>query len=110
MSKLLKLLGKVATISLEWFLVFFICFAFFVRTSPVQTYLAQKATSYFSKELKTRVSIKRVSIVFFNRIVLDGVNIEDRKGEKIAYMKSLFVTLKGINQIKQEIRLRQLKV
>jgi hypothetical protein len=110
MSKLLKLLGKVATISLEWFLVFFICFAFLVRTSPVQTYLAQRATSYFSKELNTRVSIKRVSIVFFNRIVLDGVNIEDRKGEKIAYMKSLFVTLKGINQIKQEIRLRQLKI
>ena len=110
MSKLLKLLGKVATISIEWFLVFFICFAFLVRTSPVQTFLAQRATNYFSKELKTRVNIKKVSIVFFNRIVLDGVDIEDRKGDKIAYMKSLFVTFKGINQLKHEIRLKQVKV
>ena len=110
MSKLLKLLGKITTISLEWFLVAFILFAFLVRTSPVQTYLAQRATSYFSKELKTKVNIERVSIVFFNRLVLDGVDIEDRKGDKIAYMKSLFVTLNGINQIKREIRLRQLKI
>jgi hypothetical protein len=110
MSKLLKLLGKITTISLEWFLVAFILFAFLVRTSPVQTYLAQRATTYFSKELKTNVDIKRVSIVFFNRLVLDGVNIEDRHGDKIAYMKSLFVTLKSINQIKHEIRLKQLKV
>ena len=110
MSKVLKLLGKVATISIEWFLVFFICFAFLVRTSQVQTYLAQRATSYFSKELKTKVSIERVSIVFFNRIVLDGVNIEDRGGEKIAYMKSLYVTFKGINQLKREIRLKRVKI
>ncbi len=110
MSKVLKLLGKVATISVEWFLVFFILFAFLVRTSPVQTYLAQKATTYFSKELKTKVNIERVSIVFFNRIVLDGVDIEDRKGEKIAFMKSMYVTLQGINQLKHEIRLKQLKI
>lgn len=98
------------SISLEWFLVTFILFAFLVRTTPVQTYLAKQATSYFSQELKTKVNIKRVSIVFFNRIVLDGVDIEDRHGDKIAYMNSLFVTLKGINQIKHEIRLKQVKI
>lgn len=110
MTKLLKFAGKFTAIFGEWFVILFILFAFLVRTSPVQTFLAQKATSYFSKELKTDVSIGRVSIVFFNRLVLDEVNIEDRKGDKIAYMKSLFLTLRGVNQIKREVRLKQVKV
>ena len=110
MTKVLKFTGKLLGISAEWFILFFVFFAFLVRTSPVQTYLAQRATTYFSKELKTTFSVERVSIVFFNKIVLDGVNIEDRQHKKIAYAKSLFVTLKGINQIKKEIRLKKVKV
>ena len=110
MTKVLKFTGKLLGISTEWFILFFVFFAFLVRTSPVQTYLAKKATSYFSSELKTTVSIDRVSIVFFNKLVLDGINIEDRQHKKIIYAKSIFVTLKGINQIKKEIRLKKVKI
>ncbi len=110
MTKVLKFTGKLLGISAEWFILFFVFFAFLVRTSPVQTYLAQRATTYFSEELKTTFSVDRVSIVFFNKIVLDGVNIEDRQHKKIAYAKSVYVTLKGINQIKREIRLKKVKI
>ena len=110
MTKVLKFTGKLLGISTEWFILFFVFFAFLVRTTPVQTYLAQSATSYFSKELNTTFSVERVSIVFFNKIVLDGVNIEDRQHKKIAYAKSIFVTLKGVNQIKREIRLKKVKI
>jgi hypothetical protein len=110
MSKLLKLLGKIMTILLEWFLVAFILFAFLVRTSSVQTYLAKRATTYFSKELKTQVFIDRVSIVFFNKIVLDGVQVNDRNGIPLSKIKSLFVTFKGVNQIKKELRINQVKI
>ncbi len=110
MTKVLKFTGKLLGISTEWFVLFFVFFAFLVRTSPVQTYLAQRATTYFSKELKTTFSVDRVTIVFFNKLVLDGVNIEDRQHKKIAYAKSIYVTLKGVNQIKKEIRLKKVKV
>ena len=110
MTKVLKFTGKLLGISAEWFILFFVFFAFLVRTSPVQTYLAQRATTYFSKELKTTFSVERVSVVFFNKIVLDGVNIEDQQHKKIAYAKSIFVTLKGVNQIKKEIRLKKVKI
>ncbi len=110
MTKVLKFTGKLLGISAEWFILFFVFFAFLVRTSPVQTYLAQRATTYFSKELNTTFSVESVSIVFFNKIVLDGVNIEDRQKKKIAYAKSIFVTLKGVNQIKKEIRLKKVKI
>lgn len=110
MTKVLKFIGKLLGISTEWLILFFVFFAFLVRTTPVQTYLAQSATTYFSKELNTTFSVERVSIVFFNKIVLDGVNIEDRQHKKIAYAKSIFVTLKGVNQIKREIRLKKVKI
>jgi len=110
MTKVLKFTGKLVGISTEWFILFFVFFAFLVRTSPVQTYLAQRVTTYFSNELHTTFSVERVSIVFFNKIVLDGVNIEDRQKKKIAYAKSIFVTLKGVNQIKKEIRLKKVKI
>lgn len=110
MTKVLKFTGKILGVSTEWFVLFFVFFAFLVRTSPVQTYLAQRATTYFSEELKTTFSVERVSIVFFNKLVLDGVNIEDQQHKKIAYAKSIFVTLKGINQIKKEIRLKKVKI
>jgi len=110
MTKVLKFTGKLLGISAEWFILFFVFFAFLVRTSPVQTYLAQRATSYFSKELNTTFSVERVSIVFFNKIVLDGVNLEDKQKKKIIYAKSIFVTLKGVNQIKKEIRLKKVKI
>jgi hypothetical protein len=110
MTKVLKFTGKLLGVSTEWLILFFVFFAFLVRTSPVQTYLAQRATTYFSKELKTNVSVDRVSIVFFNKLVLDGINIEDKQHKKIIYAKSIFVTLKGINQIKKEIRFKKVKI
>jgi hypothetical protein len=110
MTKVLKFTGKLVGITTEWFVLFFVFFAFLVRTSPVQTYLAQRATSYFSEELKTNVSVDKVSIVFFNKLVLDGINIEDHHHKKIVYAKSIFVTFKGINQLKKEIRLKKIKI
>ena len=110
MTKVLKFTGKILGFATEWFVLFFVFFAFLVRTSPVQTYLAKQATTYFSNELKTNVSVDRVSIVFFNKLILDGINIEDKQHKKIIYAKSIFVTLKGINQIKKEIRFKKVKI
>ncbi len=55
MTKVSKIVVRIGGISIEWILIAFILFAFFIRTSIVQTYLAQKATAYLSKELKTTV-------------------------------------------------------
>ena len=40
-----------------WALILMILFAFLIRTSTFQTFLASKATDYLSKELKTDVKI-----------------------------------------------------
>lgn len=43
----------------------------------VQTWVAQKAASYLSKELHTNIRLKGLDIVFFKTIVLEDVLIED---------------------------------
>lgn len=108
MTKLLKFTGKCVSITLEWFLVLLIFFAFFVRTSPVQTYLAKQITRYFSEELHTKFNVGKVSIVFFNKIALDDVEIEDLDHTKMFFMKSVFFKFQGVNQIKREIRIKEI--
>lgn len=93
MVKLLKILGRTVGIIFEWLFVFLIAFAFLVRTSPVQTYLAQQATNYLSKELKTTVKIDKVDIVFFDQVALDGFLIFDQQKDTLLATKTVFATL-----------------
>ncbi|MFT5780100.1 MAG: hypothetical protein ACI837_003061, partial [Crocinitomicaceae bacterium] len=93
MAKLLKISGRTLGIILEWLLISIIAFAFAIRTSPVQTFLAQKAASYLSKELNTTVKIDRVSIIFFDEVALDGVLILDEAKDTLLSVETLFATL-----------------
>lgn len=93
MAKLLKILGRSVGIILEWLLIFVIAFAFLVRTSPIQTYLAQKATNYLSDELNTEVKIDKIDIVFFDQVALDGFLILDQQNDTLLATKTVFATL-----------------
>ncbi len=93
MVKLLKILGRTVGIIFEWLLVFLIVFAFLIRTSSVQTYLAQQATNYLSDELKTTVNIDKVDIVFFDQVALNGFLILDHQKDTLLATKTIFATL-----------------
>jgi hypothetical protein len=80
-------------------------FAFVIRTSPVQTYLAQKATEFLSKELNTTIRIDKVSIVFIDRVALDGVFILDQQKDTLASIETIYVTLEELNLDKNFIKL-----
>lgn len=110
MSKLLKIVGRLTGGLLEWFLILFIIFAFAIRTSPVQTFLAQQVTKYLSKELKTKFKVDKVSIIFFNKVALDGVFVLDQKKDTLASINSVFVTLKSFNQYSRKIALDELRL
>ncbi len=97
MTKILKILARSLGIILEWLVFLLILILFLVRSSTVQTFLAQKATSYFSKEWKTNVKIDRISIIWLDEIVLDGVYLEDQQGDTLVNVGSLFVNIESIN-------------
>lgn len=107
MVKILKFTGKIIGRFFEWLLIFFIIFAFAIRTSPVQTFLAQQATKYLSKELNTTFRIDRVSIIFFHKVALDGVFVEDLHHDTIASIQSVFVTLQSFSSRKNLLALNE---
>ncbi len=93
MAKLVKISGRTLGILLEWLLIIIIALAFAIRTSPVQTYLAQQATSYLSEELNTTVKINKVSIIFFDEVALDGFLILDQQGDSLFAAETVFATI-----------------
>lgn len=107
MTKVLKILAKILGGFLEWGLILIIVFAFAIRTSPVQTYLAEKATKYLSEELHTVISIDQLDVVFINRLRLKGFYIQDLQKDTLAYINDLNVKINGINDFKKGVKIKE---
>jgi hypothetical protein len=97
MSKLFKFIGRFVGITFEWILILFIAFAFFIRTSEFQTFLAQKLASYLSKELNTTIKIDKVDVLFFDRVALDGVLVLDQKADTLLSVATVYANIDAIN-------------
>lgn len=110
MAKLLKILARSVGIILEWLLVFVIVFAFAIRTSPVQTYLAQVATDYLSDELNTTVKIDKVAIVFFDEVALDGFLLLDQSNDTLLAATTIFATLDDYNLSKPSFKVGKVRL
>lgn len=110
MAKILKIIGRFVGGFFEWLLIFIIILAFAVRSPSVQTFLAKEVTNYLSKELNTTFHIDRLSIVFFHKVALDGVYVQDLNNDTIASIQTVFVTLKSFSQAKNLLAIDQVYV
>jgi hypothetical protein len=95
MTKVIKILGRTFGVFFEWMLIFVILFAFLIRTSSFQSYLATKATDFFSKEWNTKVKIGKVDITLFSRIYLEDVLIHDLSDKRLVSIRSLELLIQG---------------
>ena len=93
----MKISGRILGITLEWILILSILFVFLIRTSPVQTYLAKKATDYLSKELNVEVKIDKIDVLFPNEIALNGFLMKDEANDTLFAVKTLFATITDYN-------------
>lgn len=93
MAKVIKITAQVFIGLIEWMVIILLFFAFAIRFSPFQSFLAHKATGFLSKKLNKEIRIERVDIVFYDRIYLDGVFIEDSRGDTLASIETLQVDL-----------------
>ncbi len=76
------------------FLILFVAFTWgIVQITPVQNWLVTKATNDFSKRLRTKVNIKHVELSLFNKVLLQGLMIEDRKKDTLLYAGTAKVNL-----------------
>ncbi|MFL5762713.1 MAG: translocation/assembly module TamB domain-containing protein [Bacteroidia bacterium] len=74
-----------------------------IQQKNVQTYLGQRASAYFSKELNTRISIGSVEIAFFKKVVLEDVYIEDLHHDTLLYSKKLNVDIDALDFEKHQL-------
>ena len=110
MTKVMKIIGRIIGISLEWILIFLLFFFFFIRTSTVQTYLAQIATDYLSKELKAEIKVEGVSILLFNKMSLNNVLIKDQKRDTLAHIKNIYFKIGKLNLRKNKFTVRAIDI
>lgn len=108
MAKVLKFLGRIFGITVEWLLLSVLLLAFIVRFPSVQSYFARQATHYLSSELHTTVKVDKLEIVFLNKIALKGLMIRDLKNDTLVSMDELIVTINQLKIAKNEFVLGQL--
>jgi len=73
------------------FLLLFILLVLFIRSPWGQGIIVDKVTSYVSDKTKTKVEINRLFITFSGNVFLDGLYLEDQKGDTLVFSKSLEV-------------------
>ena len=64
-----------------------------LQTTPVQNWLVTRVSRTLSKELKTKVEVKHVEFSLFNKMLVEGVLIEDKKKDTLLYAGILKVNI-----------------
>jgi hypothetical protein len=59
---------------------------FAIRSPKVQTFIAQKVTEALSDKFDTHISIEKVEIEFFNRILIKNLYIEDQRPDTLLHV------------------------
>ena len=70
-------------------LVLFIALILFIRSSWGQDIIVNKVTSYISKKTNTKVEIKKLYLSFSGNLLLEGLYLEDKKGDTLVYSKNI---------------------
>ena len=83
--RILKILGKIFL----GFLILFFLLVLFIRSPWGQNIIVQRAVNYVSGKTNTKVAIESLFITFNGNIMLEGLYLEDKKGDTLVYSKSL---------------------
>jgi hypothetical protein len=93
MVKLQKIAINSLGIFFECLLICIIIFAFLIRTSTFQTFLAGKFVAFLSKELNTKIELKGLEIILFDKVSLNGILILDKKKDTLLFAESILLTI-----------------
>lgn len=74
-------------------LLLFIVLVLFIRSPWGQDIIVGKLTEYVSNKTDTKVEIDRLFVTFSGNVFLEGLYLEDKKGDTLVYSKSLEANL-----------------
>ncbi|MGE5394064.1 MAG: translocation/assembly module TamB domain-containing protein [Candidatus Saccharibacteria bacterium] len=91
-------------------LILLSAFYFVLQSPAVQTYLVGKLTDQLSRKYHTSITIKGVSVSFFNKIVLDGVLVKDQQNDSLLYVDELVASIHRFSIKKHTASISKLKL
>ncbi len=56
-----------------------------IHLTPVQNWIVKKVAANLSNKLHTKVSVKKVDFTLFNKMSIQGLMLEDKKGDTLLY-------------------------
>lgn len=74
-------------------LILLLCTWGVIHLPAVQNWLVTKASQSLSKSLQTKVRVKHVDFSLFNKMLVEGVLIEDRKKDTLLYAGTLKINI-----------------
>ncbi|TDS12462.1 uncharacterized protein DUF490 [Sphingobacterium paludis] len=83
---------------------------FALRYPSVQTYVSKKTANYLSEQLGTKISVGNVYINPFRSVEIKGLTVNDRKGKKMLYAKSITATFSLAKLFNNEFEVRKLSL
>jgi translocation and assembly module TamB len=81
-----------------------------LQTPAGQNYLTRQATAFLRKKLQTRVDVAKIRFDIPDWITLEGVYIEDQKGDTLLAGERLYVNLDMLSLIKGNIGINQIEL
>jgi hypothetical protein len=81
-----------------------------VQWPSVQTFLASHIARQVSANLNAKFEVGKVEIVFFNRVILRDIHIEDQQGDTLLKANRLVATVSNINRRARHIHFNQIRL
>lgn len=78
----------------------------FIQTPWGQNWIVKQVTSRLSRDLQTKIQIRHVDFSLFDRMHLEGVLLEDRKGDTLLYAGDMQVKITDWFFFKKNIELK----
>lgn len=79
-----------------------------LQNSKVQTYLTQRLASMLSEKTGAEISVGKVDIAFFRRIILEDVLVKDQQEDTLLFVPSVSARIDTLKFRKQRLALKQL--
>lgn len=105
MRKVIKILGKVLAWCLVVILTLPLAVALLLNVEAFQNFAVGKATELISRKLETTVAIDHIRLRAFSRLTVDGLYIEDDRGDTLIYADRLGARLGRIALLRRTLLL-----
>ena len=79
-----------------------------INFTPVQNYLVRKVTQTLSQNLQTKVTVRHIDFSLFNKMLIEGILIEDKKKDTLLFAGTAKVNITDWFIIKDKATLKYL--